>query len=274
MDTTHAQAEAPSRSTGSVTVSWGLVTIPCSIYSAAEDIRVARHEFTNDGNAVGRRSYDKVTGDNVDAADVIKRATASDGSLVDLTDDEIEQATLPVKGEASIESFIPLSAIGTTYHVASECQIRPAMVKKAYPTSSAKAFALLCKSMEDQGLAALVKVAMRGPAKYAAVCPDGRLVFLHFAEEVRAPRPEVTATFTDAELAAAKSLIDAVGTSVPVLNDKATAALQKFVDAKAAAGDSYVAPVAPAPAAALTDDLAAMLEAAVAAAKAAKSAAA
>ena len=62
----HATATAPTRSITSTVISFGLVNIPVSLYAATEETRIQRKEFTQMGNPVGRKMYDKVTGEDVE----------------------------------------------------------------------------------------------------------------------------------------------------------------------------------------------------------------
>lgn len=270
MTNANATAKAPSRSNRSITLSWGMISIPLSVYSGSEgSASVARKMFTEDGHEVGRMDYDKVTGEKVVGA-IVKKAQATSGEFVELTDEEIEAATEgPAKGLAQIEAFIPLSEIGTTYVIDGVNQIRvsrKAVGKtKVEDPAAAKAFTLLRSAMKAEGVAALVKVAAsRGPVRYAAVTPDGRLLTLLFADQVREDLPLVDAEVSEAEMVMGRQLISAVGISTPVLTDENTARVQAFVDSKAT---GVVAAPVVAPVATATVDLMAALQASIDASK-------
>src|SRR5215471_9171715 len=101
----HALAPNPNRASTSFTLSWGLLNIPVSAFAGTEEVRVARKEFTTNGDPVGRAVTNKTTGDVIDRADVIKKAEASNGVWVELDDAEIAAATME-RGSAVIESFV------------------------------------------------------------------------------------------------------------------------------------------------------------------------
>lgn len=270
-----AAGDAPQRSSATVNLSLGLVNIPLAVYSGLDDgIKVNRQKFTADGHPVGVLPYDKITGTVLtaaQAADVTTKATASDGTLVALTDAEIEAAT-GGSTASEILAFIPLSSIGVDYHVAAEAQLRPKKLdagkKKIDSPGVVKAYALLCQAMAARQVAALFQVSLRGSPRWAALTPDGHMLSFHHAEEVRTEyeMPELTSEITDAERDFADKLIDSIGISTPAPVDEFSAKVQAFVDDKAVGvlAEPQVAVVA-APAAV---DLMALLGASIEAAQA------
>jgi DNA end-binding protein Ku len=270
----HRLASQPNRSTNSLVVSWGLIQFPLSVYSGLEATTgVKRSEFTAAGNPIGRKSYDKVTGGDVEG-DVVKKFELAPGQWIELSDEEIAAATGgTVKGQAEIASFIPLEAVGSTYVVEGVSQVRPSKIgsgRSSKPNVAAdKAFALLCSAMRSRGVAALAKVALRGPARWVAITPDGDMLSLAFAESVRPRIPMAEAELSAAELALAEKLIDAVGVDTPVLTDDATPKVLAYLQAKAVSGEVKVAVEAPV---AAVVDLAAALAASLEATAPAKKA--
>lgn len=262
---THHAGPMPARSTATLTISWGLVQLPVSIYAGTDKgAAVTRKEFTADAHAVGRKPYDKVTGEDVTGDDVIKMAEAGPDHWIVLTDEEIELATGGVeKGLTDIVAFVPLSAIGNEYVVTDVNQVRP----NAKSPGSAKPFVLLCEAMRERKVAALVKVALRSVAKYAVITPDGQFLQLAYNDQVRPAREMPTADLSDAERALADTLIDTVGVDTPVLVNETAIKVQEYVMAKAAGGE-VLAPVVAEIAPAADTSLEAMLAAAVAAERA------
>jgi non-homologous end joining protein Ku len=141
--------------------------------------------------------------------------------------------------------------------------VRPKRDKGKVNPTVEQGFALLLATMARRQVAALIKVAMRGPSRYAAILPTGRMVTLHYAEGVRESLPMPQVDLADNYLAMADQLIDAVGIDLPSLDDVNGAAVQAFVDAKAADGNvTPPTPDAPAPnPQALMDSLMASIEA-------------
>ena len=139
--TPQALAPAPSRATTSITLSFGLVNIPLSVYTGTESTRVARKEFFN-GDAtieVGRAAIRKDTGEVIEPTDVVRMALAENGAWVPLTDDEIAACTSP-RGLAEIVSFVKIKDAGK-YLVEDVKQVRPKREKgKANPALSVRSF--------------------------------------------------------------------------------------------------------------------------------------
>lgn len=232
-------AAAPNRSTGSFTLGWGLVSIPVSLYSGTEEVGVKRNRYTAVGNPVGMKNYDKVTGEDVEFADIVMRFDVGDGRTVALSDDEIEAIVQPIAGLAEVEAFYPLAhLVAGTYVPETLYQVRPAKVKGSkgsVPNPGAeKAFALLLTAMAAEGVFALVNVTLRGKPKYAALLPDGRFLILKFDGEVREPAPIAAVALSDAEISMGRQLISALKEDTPkVLEDDASAKIVAYALAKA-----------------------------------------
>jgi Ku protein len=229
-----SSAPAPSRSTASVTLAWGLVNVPLAVYSATQPCTIARKEFTADGHPVGRAAIDKETGKVVTNDSIVKMAPATNGTMVAITDQEMSEWTAP-NARCEVVCFIPLDSIGSVYLPDANYQVRPqrSKTKGTSDLAAQQAFALLFTSMARRGVAALVRIALRGPAKYAAITPDGRMTTLYYAEGVRESLPMPDVALPAGAEAMADQLIDLVGVDLPSLDDTTGAAVQAQIDAKA-----------------------------------------
>lgn len=242
---TLALADQPQRATSSFTLSWGMVSIPVSLYTGTEETRVTRKEFIEDGDVlipVGRSPIRKDTGDVVDNVLVGRYAEASTGEQVPLTDDEIAACTAP-KGIGAIEAFIPSINTGQ-YSAVDQGQLRPKTNKGKADLAAAKAFRLLLNAMAERGVVALIKVALRGPARFALLDTEGTFTWVRTADAVRLPRPLPQVVCSENELTMAALLIDAVGISTPVLVDDTAPAVRDYIESKAT-GQVPVLPEAP-----------------------------
>ena len=257
---THRAGDPAVKATNTLSVSWGLVTIPLSIYAGTCDgSKVARSEFTPDGHPVGRKAYDKLTGEDY-TGDAVKRVKVADSTWVELTDEEVELVTGGVeKGRADIESFVPLAAIGREYIVSDVKQIRPTK-------GAEKPFVLLCETMRKAKVGALIKVTPRSVASYAVITPDGDLLHLLYADQVRPALDMPAAEITDAERTMAQQLLDMIGVDTPVLVNETGEKLTSYVQQKATTGEVITAGAADS-IAPVGDSLEAMLAAAVTAAR-------
>lgn len=267
---TIAEAPAPSRSTASAVLNWGLINIDVQLYTTTEETRVARSEYVNatdaDGNAVmckvGRMQYNKDLGGEVLSADIVKMATATDGTLVELTDEEIAAATTGGDGTAPIVAIVPITDVFENYRVDKYYQARPRVDKKG-ASAHEKAFALLMAALKQRNSAALIRISIRkGAAQYAALTSDGALAVLHFVDGVRADRTMPMCELTEKELEMAGTLLDAISSTAPTMRDETAERIQAFVDMKAAGADTTVTVTPPTVAAgSLEDLLAASIEA-------------
>jgi len=257
----NATAGAPSRSNGSFTLSWGLITIPLSTFSGSEESRVVRKEFVegDPDRPVGRSVTDKKSGAVIDQAKVIRMAEATDGTWVILTDDEIAACSMP-KGVAEIVTFVKRDWL-FEYLPEDVLQVRPPSTKGVQNPAQVKAFSLLLSAMMDEDVSALIKYAGRTGVKYGLLTYNGDLISIKTSDQIRARLPLNTVDVTDQERDLAKQLIASVGTSpVPVFDDTA-AKVQEYVNTKATG-----APPAPsAVVVASSDDILAMLQASLAA---------
>jgi len=227
-----ALAPQPNRSTNSITLSWGPLNIPCSVYTGTESVAVQRREFVKDtDHAVGRVCIDKVDGTVIDRADIVKRSEATDGSWVELDDDEIAAVTTE-RGLATIETFIPTTKVGE-YLTEGLSQVRAKRVKGKTDPGGNRSLGLLLAALKAEKVVALVKVALRGPARYALLDKDGYLRFVVTADCIRQPL-DVPVAVAGNELALARQLITLVGKSTPDLTDDTAATIQAYVDSKAA----------------------------------------
>lgn len=263
-------ADMPTRASTSFTLAWGLMSIPVSVYTGTETTRVSRAEFTQVGEEwvpVGRSPIRKDNGEVIETAAVVRRAQASNGEWVTLTDDEIAEATSAVRGQGTIECFVAIKHLNR-YLTEGQAQVRPKIEKGKVNPAAEKAFALLLAAMKSRKVVALVKVALRGPARYALLNSEGVLSLVLTADAIREHRPFNAVSLSAAELNMAGTLIDMVGVDVPLLLDTNTPLVQAFVDSKATG--KVTEPVAAA--AQPTVDVMAALSASIDAAKASRKA--
>lgn len=263
----YASAPAPVRAHTSITLSALMVSIPLAVYTGTEDTKVTRKEFFNgDANIpLGRAVVRKDNGDVVQATDVTRMAEASNGAWVVLTDDEVAAATSP-KGLAEVVSFVPVDEFDA-YLTENLYQVRVKREKGKPNPAADKALSLLLAGMRERQVGALIKVAMRGPARYAILTVEGDLLMVKPSDAIRQPQPLSDVAVTAAEVAMAVSLIDAIGIGSPVITDDTAPVVQAYVDSKAQ-GLPTPAPVPVAP----IDDLMAAFEASIKAAQEAKAA--
>lgn len=231
-------AKKPSRSSGSLTIGFGLVSVPVKVFAGTDEQNVSRAQFSESGGKIRYDKYDEETGERNPT--IIKKATATDGTLVVLTDEEIDAAVGKSDGTCEVVGFLPAEVAAAQYVVKDVMQVRPAAGsnKKRVPAFE-KAFALLTGAMEASGKVALVEWSLRGKPRYGALTPEGDMLVYYWDDEVRTsaamPEPTPESTPTEAEMAMAVTLLESMSLEeAPVLTNESVAKVQKYVDAKAA----------------------------------------
>ena len=231
---------ASTRTVWKGAISFGLVHIPISLYSATAEVRAKFNLIDrNTMSPVGNRQINKSTGEAVAQEEIIKGIQVDDGQYVVLTKEEIRAAlprsTQTIEIEAFVdEGSIPASFFQKPYHVAPGGR-------------GTKAYALLRDTLKKTGKVGVARVVISTKQHLAALMPAGAgllLVLLRWAEEVRdAPtsvNPELGAAApTDKELKMAEQLVNdmADAWSPDLFHDEFKEKLSALVQAKTAAGE-------------------------------------
>lgn len=196
-----------ARPISSATISFGLVSVPVQMYSAAESQSTVSFNWLNKntGARLKQQYVDSKTGDKIEKEDMIKGFEFSKGQYAQFTVEEIK--ALEEKNTSSIDivEFVPLEKVDRLFF------------DKGYFLGPGKggdrAYRLLAAALKKAGLAAIGQYAARGKGYLVLLRPmENGLVMetLHFADEVRSikeldlPEGEVK----PAELGLAMQLID------------------------------------------------------------------
>lgn len=257
-------APAPSRKSGSFNWQIGLVTIALDKFSSTEESATHRSQYvrvTKNVNGtdvtelhpVGMNSYDKVTGVNVPKSDIVKCVESADGTIVEVTDEEL-QAFQSESGECQFLGFVKNDDFQATYVTEKAYQARPSKPKGPNgKTSKAespynKVFMVLMDAMRTEGTVALFKITERGNPRPYALMPDGTLYSLLYDEEVREALPLPLVDVSAAEAKQGVALVKKFALNTPpVLEDETSQKVAEFVEKKAAAmakGEAVVLPEA------------------------------
>ena len=267
-------APAPSRSTAQIILTFGMLPIPIRLFTSTQDVEgVKRTTFAPSGNQIKAPYVDEITREEVPRSECIKKVPVGDG-YVELSDEEISVVTSDLavnKGSVPILTFIPVEELGFRYRIKSTLQARPQMLKvgktnKPNPQAD-KLFVVLTTILERNNAAALVRVGLRGPARYGALTSDGMFHFLYFDSEVREQYTLPEAEVADSELELAGNLFDAIGIDTPDLVDEASEKILAYIAEKSQGGEVATMPAEPVEDSSSLD-LTAMLAASVQATKA------
>src|SRR5213594_2571579 len=168
-------------SLGSGTISFGLVSIPIKMYTAASPGGVSFNQLhAKCGNRLRQQMICPVDNEVVDRSQIVKGYEFQKDQYVRFTDEEIKS----LEGEASkvidIAEFVPLSTVDPIYF------------EKTYylgpDKGGEKAYRLLADAMGSHGRVALAKFVMRGKESLVLIRPAQGGLMLHtmyFADEVR-----------------------------------------------------------------------------------------
>ena len=202
----------PARSIGSATISFGLVSVPVSLFSTAESSASVSFNMLDKKTGTRLKQQYVVPSDSnlVEKDEIAKGYEFSKGQYVVFTPEELKALDEKATNSIDIAEFVPLDKIDRVY------------LDKAYflgpDKGGERAYHLLAKALVETGRAALGQYAARGKQNLVLVRPtaDGVLVMeqLHYADELKkaadVPIPETTVK--DTELKLAKQLIEQTAT--------------------------------------------------------------
>ena len=197
-----------ARSIASLSLSFGLVSIPVKVFSATESSAgVSFNLLHTCGSRVKQQYICQAEGVKVERADMVKGYEFEKDRYVMFTADELKALEEGSRHTIDIVSFIPLAAVDPIYY------------DRAYflapDKRGGKPYRLLMEAMKASGRCALAKWAWKGKESVVQVRPgeDGLILQqLLYANEVRSMRdldielPEVP----QAELQLALQLIDQI----------------------------------------------------------------
>ncbi|AQH02293.1 Ku protein [Burkholderia sp. KK1] len=196
----------PARSIASLSLSFGLVSIPVKLYSATESASDVRFNLlAPDGARVKQQYVSDSTGEVVERSAMKKGYEFEKGRYVVFTGDELKALEEGASHVVEIVSFVP------------EKSVDPIFYDKAYfiapDKRGGKPYSLLQQALAQSGRCALAKWSYKGKTRVVQVRPaeDG-MVFqqLLFADEVRSLRDLNIehVSVSDAELKLALQIIE------------------------------------------------------------------
>ena len=199
-----------ARSIASLSLSFGLVSIPVKLYSATEPSAGVRFNLlARDGSRLKQQYISERTGQVVERADMVRGYEFEKDRFVLFTNDELKALQEAPSQSIDIVSFVPLQAVDPLYY------------DKAYflapDKRGGKPYALLVEAMRSSGRCALARWAWRGKQYIVQVRPEENGIVLQqllYADEVRSIRDLdiEAAPVAQGELKLARQLIDQIST--------------------------------------------------------------
>jgi DNA end-binding protein Ku len=174
----------PARSLASLTLSFGLVSIPVKLYSATESSGNVRFNLlAKDGSRLKQQYVSEKTGKVVERADMAKGYEFEKDHFVLFTPEELKALDEAASHVIDIVAFVPEQSVDPIYY------------DKAYflapDKRGAKPYALLAEAMRESGRCALARWTFHGKQYVVQVRPsqDGLVLQqLLYAAEVRSMR--------------------------------------------------------------------------------------
>jgi DNA end-binding protein Ku len=172
-----------ARSIGSLTVSFGLVSIPVKLYSATESSRAISFNMLHktDGSRLKQQYVCIKEGVPVERDDIVKGYEFAKDQYVIFTPEELKALEEAGTHSADITEFVPLQSVDPVYF------------DKAYylapDKGGAKPYALFTRALRESNRCALGRWAARGKQYIVMIRPveDGLIMQqLLYADEVRA----------------------------------------------------------------------------------------
>ncbi|MBC3839791.1 Ku protein [Streptacidiphilus sp. 4-A2] len=222
-------------------LSFGLVTVPVSLYSATEDHTTHFRQIQRGTtDRVRIRRVNERTGEEVAFDDIVKGYDLGDHQYVVLEPGELDETAPGRSRVIAVSAFVDLGAIDPVYFSGSY-YLAPR------GEEFTQIYTLLLEALEESHRAAVAVLVMRGKEYLTAIRAAGdvlQLHTLHYADEVRDPRQELPGlperTEADPQqLAAARQLIDVLGAdwNPEEYRDSSEDRIRELIDAKRAGNE-------------------------------------
>ncbi len=187
------------------TVSFGLVSLPVSLFAATRSKRVALRMIDKEGTPLARRYFCPRQQRALDSDEIVRGYQVGKSSFVVVKDEELDAVAPEKSREMDLLHFVPVD------------QIDPMRFVRAYvlaPEEGAiKPYRLLATSMQDTGRAGIATCVIRGKEYLIAILAnDGilRAEILRFAEELRTPEDVGLPAPVDPDEEALQQMQDAI----------------------------------------------------------------
>ena len=175
--------DAMPRAIQSAALSFGLVTIPVKLYTAAHSKSVAFHLLhAKDGSRIHEQMVCQAEDKPVSRDELVKGFEVSKGKYVEVTKEELDALETEANRNVEIQEFVPVTAVDPVYF------------SKTYylgpDKGGDKPYRLLAQAMYQEGQAAVAQFVQRGKEELVMVraASDEHLMLhvLYYADEVRA----------------------------------------------------------------------------------------
>lgn len=191
-------------------ISFGLVSIPVKLFTGAVSKDITFNELVKeDHSRLKRLRWSPTLNREVAQEEVVKGYEYAKGQYVELTDEDFEKLPVPSKHTITITAFVRAEEIDPVYFET------PYMLEAE--EAGLKPFALFFKALEDKGMVAIGKIAIRKKEQLCAIRVSGGNLFmstLYYPDELRVDfeKPLPNVEVSEPELKMAEALIDMLTT--------------------------------------------------------------
>ncbi|MFW6256489.1 MAG: Ku protein [Candidatus Sumerlaeota bacterium] len=164
------------------TISFGLVSVPVSLFPALRPNSVRLRQLAPDGTPLKRVYVCPEEDKQLDSDDIIRGYETEKGEMIPVSDEDLENIAPEKSRDISLQEFIDISEI-PRFHFDRPYFLAPG-------EGSAKAYHLLVYVMQKKQQAGIARFVMRGKEYLVAILArDGLLMAetMRFADEVRSP---------------------------------------------------------------------------------------
>jgi DNA end-binding protein Ku len=165
-------------------ITFGLVTVPVSLYSATRSRDLSfRLLHAKDKSPIDYRRFCEAENVEVPWSDIVKGYEYEKGRFVVMTDEDFEKARVPASQAFEISDFVPAAEIDFLYFE------HPYYAEPG--RGGAKAYALLREALVETGRAGIGTIVLRQREHLAALRPAGNVLVLttmRFVDEITPPK--------------------------------------------------------------------------------------
>jgi DNA end-binding protein Ku len=223
------------------TITFGLVSVPVSLYPAHREGRIGLRMLAPDGTPVARRYYCEQDGRKVDSDHLVRGFEVEDGKHVLVTDEELERLAPEKTRDIELRRFVDAA------------KLDPIRFDRPYfltpDTESTKAYRLLAAVMERTKRAGIATFVMSGKEHVVAILAEGgilRAQTLRFADEIRTPEGVGLPKRSQVDRGKLREIQKAIGARAKPslapeeLHDPQPSKLRKLVETKRRRGEQVV----------------------------------
>jgi DNA end-binding protein Ku len=238
-ETDEAESTAPGRGIWSGSISFGLLQIPVTLYTAerrAEEIHF-RQLDKKDLSPIKYERLNSSTGKPVEWKDIVKGYEYEPDNFVVLEPEDLKKANVKATQTLDIQDFVPADQIDPAFFETPNYVVPQKRAQKAY--------VLLREALKKKNAVAVATFVLRTREHLCALMPVGDAIMLEvlrFGHELRKPKdmplPGKDASIGERELAMAEQLIEGMMTDwePAKYRDRFYADVMKMIEEKAKTG--------------------------------------